>query len=458
MSNTLWSPRVHREDAPIYRAIADALERDVSSGVLHDGARLPTHRELAAKLHVTPLTITRAYKEAARRGLIDSSVGRGTFVRSTKSPFDLPGRGENTLLDLGKNIVFGSDILDLEPRILNSLRQIVGDAEYQPTEGMLRHRIAAAAWTARNGLEVEPDRIVITPGAQQAIVAILASICRPGDTILAEEWTYPRFGAIAGLLHLHVLPVALDEHGIVPQSLEKAIRRGTPKALYLVPNFQNPTGSVMPEKRRRDIAAIARRHELPMIEDDVYGFLLPSPPAPVASFAPELTSFVTSTSKSISPSLRLGFAAVPESLLERVTSACGALTAFTSSAAAEIFVHLFETGTADRVIERKRSLIATNRRAAERGLGEIQVAAHPMSPHLWIEMPHGLDAHDVADRARLRGIGVAPASAFTADHNRTGGAMRVSIGATDDAKQLESALRLIASLVSHPRLSTATVV
>ncbi|HEX7421853.1 MAG TPA: hypothetical protein VF505_18355 [Thermoanaerobaculia bacterium] len=81
-----------------------------------------------------------------------------------------------------------------------------------------------------------------------------------------------------------------------------------------------------------------------------------------------------------------------------------------------------------------------------------------MSPHLWIEMPRGLDAHDVADRARLRGVGVAPASAFTADHNRTGGAMRVSIGAITDAKQLESALRLIASLVSHPRLSTATVV
>ena len=457
MSNTLWSPKVHREDAPIYRAIADALERDVTSGVLHDGARLPTHRELAAKLHVTPLTITRAYKEAARRGLIDSSVGRGTFVRSTATAFDLPSRGEN-LLDLGKNIVSGTEILDLEPRMLASLRQAIRDPEYHATESALRYRTAAAAWIARAGLHVGPERIVITPGAQQAIVAILASICRPGDTILAEEWTYPRFAAIAGLLHLHVLPVALDEHGIVPQSLEKTIRRGSPKALYLVPNFQNPTGSVMPEKRRREIAAIARRHELPLIEDDVYGFLLPSAPPPVATFAPELTSFVTGTSKSISPSLRLGFAAVAETLVERVTSACGALTAFTSSAASEIFVHLFETGMADRVIERKRSLIATNRRAAERALGDIHVTAHPMSPHIWIEMPRGLDAHDVADRARLRGVGVAPASAFAPDQNRTGGAMRVSLGATSDAKQLESALRLIASLVSHPRLSTATVV
>jgi DNA-binding transcriptional MocR family regulator len=454
MSNTLWSPKLH-SDAPIYRAIADALERDVENGLLREGARLPTHRDLASKLHVTPLTITRAYKEAARRGLIDSTVGRGTFVRSTAA-FDAAPRGESMLLDLAKNIVYGAEVIDLEPRLLGALKQIMRDSEYQPTEGMLRHRIAASAWIARSGLQVPAERIVITPGAQQAIVSILAALCAPGDVVLAEEWTYPRFGAIAGLLHLKVQPVALDEHGVIPHSLEKACRRGVAKALYVVPNFQNPTGTVMPEKRRREIAAIARRYDLPIIEDDVYGFLLASPLPPIMSFAPEIASFVTSTSKSISPSLRLGFAALPEALVERVTSACGAITAFTSSAAAEIFTQLFESGTVDRVIERKRALVATNRRAAQRALDTISVVAHPMSPHLWIELPRGVDPHDVADRARLRGVGIAPASAFS-----TGGslaAMRVSIGATPDAKQLESALRLVGSLVAHPRMTTATVV
>jgi DNA-binding transcriptional MocR family regulator len=457
MSNTLWAPKLHATDSPIYRAIADALERDVDSGVLRDGARLPTHRELATRLRVTPLTITRAYKEAARRGLIDSTVGRGTFVRSTARTFDPPSRSDNALLDLGKNIVSGSEDLEIEPRVLASLRQTLRDPEYQPPEGALRHRVAGAAWIARNGLHVEPDRMVITPGAQQAIVAILAAVCKPGDTILAEEWTYPRFGAIAGLLHLNVVPVSLDEHGAVPQSLEKGIRRGA-KAMYIVPTFQNPTGSVMPEKRRREIAAIARKHNFPLIEDDVYGFLLGTAIAPITSFAPEVASFVTSTSKSLTPSLRLGFGAIAETLVEQVTSACGAITAFTSSVAAETFIHLFETGAADDVIARKRSVIATNRRAAERALQGIRITAHEMSPHLWIPLPKGVDAHDVADRARLRGVGVAPGSAFSADRNVATAAIRVSIGPTPDAKQLESALRLVASLIAHPRLATATVV
>src|SRR6185369_2148320 len=81
MSNTIWQPRLARHDRPIYRAIANALERDLAAGVLREGSRLPTHRELALRLKVTPLTITRAYREAAQRGIVESSVGRGTFVR-----------------------------------------------------------------------------------------------------------------------------------------------------------------------------------------------------------------------------------------------------------------------------------------------------------------------------------------------------------------------------------------
>jgi DNA-binding transcriptional MocR family regulator len=457
MSNTLWSPHLPDDGAPIYRAIADALERDVENGLLRDGSRLPTHRQLAERLGVTPLTITRAYKEAARRGLIDATIGRGTFVRAPGLDPDDYAPGTD-FLDLSRNIIAGSDAIDLDLRAFNALRHVMRDSTYQATGGMLRHRMAAAAWIKRAGLPTTPERIVITPGAQQAIVAVLASLCRPGDTVLAEEWTYPRFGAMTGLLHLRVQSVALDEHGLIPRSLEKACRRSNPKALYLIPNFQNPTGSVMPEKRRRDIVAVARRHSLPIIEDDVYGFLLPSPPVPIATLAPELTSYVTSTSKSVTPSLRLGFASMPEALVERVTSACGALTAFTSSASAELFTQLLESGGADRVVEGKRKIVAVNRRAAARAFGESELAGHAMSPHLWVQMVAGIDARDIADRARQRGIGIAPAPAFAVDRVARAEAVRISVGATSDTKQLEMALRTLASLMTNQRLATGTIV
>ena len=454
MTITTWTPRLPQDAAPVYQAIADALERDIERGVVRDGQRLPTHRELAAALSLTPLTITRAYKEAARRGLIQSTVGRGTFVRSSA---ELP-RPVLGPLDLSRNIVEGSDASTLEPRALIALRSLVRDPEYQPAEGTLRHRTAAASWMRRGGLETEPERIVITPGAHQAMVAVLAALCRPGDNILAEEMTYPRFATIGGLLHLDVQTVALDEHGVVPAALEKACRRGSPKALYLIPNFQNPTGSVMPEKRRREIAAIARRHALTLIEDDVYGFLLESPPDPIARFAPDHTVYITSTSKSVTPSLRLGFASLPEALVERVTAACGAMTAFTSTVAAELFAQLVDSGSADRTVRAKRATVATNRRAAARGLDGLKVHSHPMSPHLWIELPRGGNAHEIAERARMRGLSVLPSASFSPIRRAPVEAIRVSIGATSDARQVESALRTLAALVMDSRLGSGAVV
>jgi DNA-binding transcriptional MocR family regulator len=451
---TNWSPRIQEGASPLYLAIADALERDVESGMIREGQRLPTHRELAASLGLTPLTITRAYKEAARRGLIQSTVGRGTFVRAAaENP-----RPESGLVDLSHNVVDGGDALPLEARAVGALRSILRDVEYQPAEGTLRHRTAAAAWMRRARLETSPDHVVITPGAHQAIVALLAAACRPGDTILTEELTYPRVSTIAALLHLNVETVELDDHGAVPESIEKACKKSGAQALYLIPNFQNPTGSVMPERRRHEIAAIAKRNDLLLIEDDVYGFLLESPPHPIAIYAPESTAFVTSASKSLTPSLRIGFASVPQRWIERVTAACAALTAFTSTVDGELFTQLVDTGAADRSIAAKRSVIATNRRAAARALGSLEPRAHAMSPHLWIALPDGVEAHELAERARLRGIGIAAGPSFSPHRKPPVEAVRISIGAVANAGQVESAMRTLASLMRDPRLGSSVVV
>lgn len=453
MKLTNWSPRLPEGASPLYLAIADALERDVESGMVRDGQRLPTHRELATTLGLTPLTVTRAYKEAARRGLIQSTVGRGTFVRTTVENL----RPESGLVDLSHNVVEGGEVLPLEPRSVVALRSILGDVQYQPAEGIPRHRTAAAAWMRRARLDASPENVVITPGAHQAIVAVLAAVCRPGDTILTEEFTYPRVSTIAALLHLEVETVKLDESGAVPESIEKACRKSGAKALYLIPNFQNPTGSVMPEKRRHEIATIVRRNDLLLIEDDVYGFLLESPPHPIATHAPDGTAFVTSASKSLTPSLRLGFASVPQRWIERVTAACAALTAFTSTIDGELFTQLVDTGAADRAIAAKRTVIATNRRAAARALGSLEPRAHAMSPHLWIELPRGVEAHELAERARMRGIVVSAGPSFSPHRKPAVEAVRISLGAVANAAQIESAVRTLASLMRDSRLGSSVV-
>lgn len=459
MSNTIWQPTLPKNAGPIYRAIADALEHDIAGGVLREGARLPTHRELAVTLGVTPLTITRAYSEAARRGLVDATVGRGTFVRTAASATTgvVSRAAKSEMLDLSKNVIDGSD-LDLEPRALGDIRPLMRDAEYSPTEGLLRHRTAAAAWIRRSGVEVTPDQVVITPGAQQAIVAALAALCRPGDVLLAEEISYPRLASIAALLHLEIEPVKLDGDGAIPQSLERAAKRTGAKAFYAVPNFQNPTGSVMTEKRRREIAAVAAKHHLTILEDDVYGFLLQKTPTPLAQLLPSATIFITGISKSATPSLRLGFLSMPEDLVERVTSSFASITAFTSTVSAEIFTLLLESSAAERTVTAKRQLILENRRIVERALAGLTIQGHPLSPHVWIPLPKDCDSRELADRARGRGVAVSPAHAFAIDRHEVPNAIRISIGATRDARQLESALRTLAALIMNPSLGGTTVV
>lgn len=458
MSDTIWRPRLARRDRPIYRAIANALEEDLGAGLLREGSRLPTHRELAEFLGVTPLTITRAYREAGRRGLIESTVGRGTFVRSGGLLPPDPALSSSGGVDLSKNVIAGCDPLDIDGRMVSAIRPMIREADYQPAEGSLRHRAACATWIERAGFRAFPENVVITPGAQQAIVSILAALCGPGDTVLVEEMSYPRFGAIAAFLHLRPHTIEVDEHGLVPRSLEKALRSTKARALYTIPNFQNPTGSVMPESRRREIATLAKKHGLIILEDDVYGFLLDPLPAPITRFAPENCCYITSVSKSLTPSLRLGFTAVPETLVDRVTSAASSMTAFTSSVSAELFTVFQESGMARRTIEQKRQVIERNRRTANRVFGASARASHPMSPHLWLPLPVGCDAQRLVDRARQRGIELAPARSFALDPSAAPNALRISIGATSDTVRLENALRTVAALISEPRLGPTMVV
>src|SRR5688572_6458379 len=268
---TIWSPRLPESEAPIYRRIADALERDVRTGMLVGGSQLPTHRHLARTLEITPVTVTRAYAEAARRGLIESSTGRGTFVRPARLT-QVP----STDIDLATNTVIVP--LPYPTRhVLERAADSLVHSSYATGPGSERHRAAGAAWIGRR---TDPSRVLVTAGTQHALLLALSATARAGETILCESVTYHGAKAAAALLGIRLEGVAMDRHGVLPDALEKAARGRSAKVLYTIPSLQNPTGSVMPEKRRREIAAIAEKHGLTIIEDDVCGFLLEQTPPP----------------------------------------------------------------------------------------------------------------------------------------------------------------------------------
>jgi len=436
---TIWSPRIEEASSqPIYSRIADALERDVRGGLLVPGSQLPTHRELARELGLTAVTVTRAYAEAARRGLVESSTGRGTFVRNVRR--DAAAAVE---IDLGTNFVsvpIPSPSRALLDRAAAAMTASATGAAYNAGGGSERHRAAGAAWIGRR---TDPARVLVTAGTQHALFLAFAATTRPGDTVLTESLTYHGAKAVAALLNVRLEPLPLDRYGILPDAFERACRARVAKVLYTIPSLHNPTGIVMPEKRRRELAAIAEKHGITILEDDVSGFLLEKTPEPLAAFAPDRTIFLTGLGKALAPAVRVGYVTAPEPLLGRMQSALAASILFTSPLVAEIASTWIEDGTAARIATRKREEVELRNPMTRRVLAGV--TGDVRSGHLWMELPKRWSADAFVEEARRRRVRVAGASSFAVGDD-VPRAVRLSIGAPATAAELETALYVLAGI------------
>ncbi|EFH09210.1 aminotransferase class I/II-fold pyridoxal phosphate-dependent enzyme, partial [Teichococcus cervicalis] len=156
------------------------------------------------------------------------------------------------------------------------------------------------------------ERLLLCPGAQGAMLAVLAALTRPGDTVCAEALTYPGFRALAAHLGLRLAPVAMDAGGMLPESFAAQCRQAAPRALYCTPTLHNPTATTLSLERRQALLEIARQHAVPVIEDDAYGALPEQAPAPLAALAPGQVFHIASLSKCMGPALRLAYLVLPE--------------------------------------------------------------------------------------------------------------------------------------------------
>src|SRR5215210_621112 len=212
-----WTPRLPADTQPLYAAIADAIADDAESGRLAAGSRLPTHRALATTLGVDVTTVSRAYAEARRRGLVVGHVGRGTYIRGPRVTGE--ARVTASLIDLTVNLPpEPSETCDAAMRrSLSDLArspQIATLLAYAPVGGRTEHREAGVTWCTARGVPAAVDRVVVCGGAQQALTSILSAHCEPGDVVLMEALAYPGFLAAARLLRLRVVGVAMDRDGL----------------------------------------------------------------------------------------------------------------------------------------------------------------------------------------------------------------------------------------------------
>ncbi len=455
---TIWSPHLPARGGPCYLAIADALAADIARGRLAPGLRLPTHRDLAYRLGITVGTVSRAYGEAARRGLTSGEVGRGTYVRGDDAGADgvpelaVTEEDDGQLIDFSLNLPAAGEGARILGQALAELSKSDGLGalmEYQPDAGMRRHRAAGAAWLAESGVEASPERIVLTNGAQNGLAVTFAALAMPGDTVLTESVTYPGMKEFAAHMNLTLRGLEMDDDGIRPDSLIEACVTGRPRALYCMPNLQNPTTRVMPESRRREIAGIARRHDLLIVEDDVYGFLLRDRPPPLAAIAPEITVFVTSMSKSLATGLRVGYLHAPEDMAHRIAAAVRSDCRMATPLPAELVSRWIADGTARRMARWQHGEAVARQGIARRVLDGIAYETHRDSYHLWLPLPEPWRAEDFTVQVRTRGVAVIPAEAFAAGRDLPPHAVRICLGAVRGRKRMEAGLRIIAETLGQ---------
>jgi DNA-binding transcriptional MocR family regulator len=400
----MWAPDLTQRTGPRYLAIAQAIADDTANGRL---SRSPLADALGwPTASVTVGTITR-HAEAPAGPRLGS--GTGTFARV--KPTGLPPR-PSPIVDLSVNHPPATSGRRLLQRPSRSFRSPDSPACWRISRTQCAsHRAAGAQWISRSGLEARPEQLLLCAGSQHALMTIFSTLVGPGDMVLCESVTYPGMRNLAALLRIRLQGLPLDENGLRPDAFDAACRKGTPRALYCVPTLQNPTATLMPEARRKEIAGIARAHGIPIVEDDVHGFLPELRPRPLSAFAPESSFYVNSTSKSLAPGLRVGYLLSPPAHVSRLASAVGSTVWMVAPLMAEIVSTWIREGRADAVLAEKRGEAAARQALARRILGGARIDSDRSGYHLWLQLPEPWRSESFVAEARRRGVAVTPAEA-----------------------------------------------
>ncbi|MES2256651.1 MAG: PLP-dependent aminotransferase family protein [Pseudomonadota bacterium] len=454
---TFWMPTLGRDAGPLYLAIAGAIAADIAAGRLKPGMRLPPQRALADALGIDFTTVTRAYAEAGKRGLVEGRVGHGTYIRLRQSqPAATAGRS----IDISMNLPPRFENAALNARMRAGIEAVSGEGldlllAYQDPGGADCDRVAGAHWLQSRLPGVTAERIAVCPGTQGALVATLTLLARRGDTVCVEALAYPGFLALAAHQGIDLQPVAMDEDGILPESFEAACKTHRPKALYCTPTFHNPTIATVPLARRRRLVEIARRHGVAIIEDDAYGALPRVPLPPLAAIAPDCVYHIAGLSKCLSPALRIAYLVLPDFRIQaRTADGIRAFSGMASPVSAAIVTRWMDDGVADAILAAIRDETSARQAIAAKLLPAAK--SDPECFHAWLLLPKGWTAGALASRARVHGIGLVTADVFATA--KAPEAVRIGLGAPRTRSELTHGLEILGDLLQRGPGTSSTIV
>jgi len=418
------------EAPPIYRQIAEGIRRQILSGDLTPGQRLPPERELAVHLNVNRSTVVSAYDELAAEGLVEGRVGSGTVVSRAGDDSARQGIAWNMLFAQAKGELspwirdilasgYRSDLITLaasEPAPeLYPLAEVEGAAKfvlsqlggdtlrYSPTEGTPRLREVIARRLTSRGANVDPENVIVTAGAEQGIDLLAQCFISAGDDVAIETPTY--VGAIQAFQRrrARLVGIPVDEEGMRVDILERAIARRPIKLVFTIPSFSNPSGAVTSYERRNRLLEITSRHQIPLIEDNVYGdiyFETPPPPPLLVENSYDHVIHVDGVSKVLFAGLRVGWVVGPTPVIDQLALIKQYSDGFTGTFSQELVCRLTDNG----ILDRQAALVrASNKKRRDLLLEALRRhAGDRLSPnlpsggaYLWCELSDGMKSREL---------------------------------------------------------------
>ena len=454
-----WMPLLSRLGKPRYLAIADAIAEDIRSGRLAPLDRLPPQRKLARHLDIDFTTVARGYIEAQKRGLIESRVGQGTFVRAPTKRRHGPMARHPEIVDLSMNLPPEPDDPELLDRMQDGLealgRDLVYLMRYQGFGGVQADKDAAAHWLRHRALVPQQDRLFIAPGAHPALLGILGVLAKAGDVLVSESLTYPGARSIAAQLGLRHVGIPMDDEGIDAGAFADACQRYAPRALYLNPTLLNPTTHTISQQRRTEIIAIARRFGVVIVEDDPYGFLPVDGPPPFAALAPDIAWHVAGLAKCLGAGLRIAYVVAPDVRSGWLfASSVRTATVMASPVTIALATRWITDGTADALLAAVRRESMERQRLVKAALPAATYRADPVGFHLWLSLPEPWTRSAFVGHTRSTGVSVVASDAF-ATEGVPPEAVRVCLGGPADRSAVRSALEFMAhALAESPTLAS----
>lgn len=443
---------------PLYRQIENYLRQNILSGSLAAETRLPATRELAQELGVSRITVNNAYAELESDGLIYTLEGSGTYVapqlalpsplvddtavtyplwqqelttdgvadpelRGVVRPSPTPHPHPIAFTGVGDPRQFPLD------DFFKSLKQVIheegiaalayGDMSggYSPLRETVAHVLAS------QGIQANPANVLITSGSQQALALVCQVLLKSGDVILVEKPTYNFALELFRSLQLKIVGVPVDERGMQVEMLEALLQQHHPRLIYTIPNFQNPSGVCLSGARRRQLAALAGRYNVPLLEDDFAGDLRydgRSLPAIKALSPPGQVIYIGTFSKMLMPGLRIGFLVAEGPVFSRLVTTKRVHDLATSALMQRALERYVTVGRYQAHLRRSCRLYRQRRDAMLAAIqlylpAEVQVTPPHGGLFIWLRLPENKSSVELLARARAEGVDFAPGTRFFPD-------------------------------------------